>query len=192
MQKNFYSAENPKDNKGGSSSSRQPFQKARNPCKAKHNLAIPETNSDSYSDSFEEDSSSSSSSQKISQDSLRSEIISRINSLSQDKLSSVLTFLDSLEPKHAPGRPKPVIHKGKRPYSGKVNEHSNELEIKVISTWGHAHLAGITEIELFTSNHELIKITQNMIQIRNSGTGALSNPAKMIDGEKRTDDDKHM
>lgn len=189
MHKYSSKLEGQKDSKTGSSSSRPFNEKSLKPCKAKHNIMTEKvhSNSDSYSDSFEEASNSSS-----SDSSLRNEILSRISLLPPEKLPSVLSFLESLEPKHAPGRPKPVIHKGKRPYSGKVNEHSHEIEIKVLSTWGHAHLAGLTEVEFFNSNHDLIKVLQNMIHIKNSGTGALSNPGKMIDGEKRTDDDRHM
>ena len=185
------SISDPQKDSKSASTSRQPYQKSLYPLKAKHNI-IPEkphSNSESYSDSFEELSNPCSDEEKSN---LRAEIISRINTLSPNKLSSVLTFLDNLEPKQAPGRPKPVIHKSKRPYSGKVNDHSHDLEIKVLSTWGHAHLAGLTEIEVFSAGQELIKLTQAMITVRNSGVGALSNPGKIIDGEKRTDDEKHM
>jgi protein JBTS26 len=185
MQKNSNISDTAKESKAGSSSSRQPYQKARNPFKAKHDIIVSEENSDDYSDSFEEPSIET-------EDPIRSDIISRINALPLEKLSSVLSFLDTIDPKPIPGRPKPVIHKGKRPYSGKTNSHVYEIEIKVISTWGHAHLAGVTEIEVFSSSQDIIKLTQNMIHVKNSGPGALSNPGRMIDGEKRTDDDKHM
>ena len=162
---------------------------SRNPLKASHKIIPERAESDSYSDSFEEESSSSDVSPTGT---LRADLTNRINLMSHEKLSQVLNFIESLEPKPAPGRPKPVIHKGKRPYSGKINEHTCEIEIRVFSTWGHAHLAGLTELEFFASSQEQIKVAAGQIQIRNAGPGALANPGKMVNGEKHTDDDKNM
>ena len=162
---------------------------SRNPLKAYQNVIHEKPRSDSYSDSFEEESSSS---EVSPTGTLRADLTSKINLMSLEKLTQVLSFIDSLEPKPAPGRPKPVIHKGKRPYSGKVNEHMCEVEIRVFSTWGHAHLAGVTELEFFASSQEVIKVAAGQIQIRNAGPGALANPGKMVNGEKHTDDEKNM
>ena len=164
---------------------------SRNPLKASHRIIPekPDSASNSYSDSFEEESSSSDVSPTAT---LRTDIINRLSSMPHEKLLSVLNFIESLEPKPAPGRPKPVIHKGKRPYSGKVNEHTCEIELRVLSTWGHAHLAGLTEIEFFSSSQDQIKIPPGQIHIKNAGVGALSNPNKMVNGEKHTDDEKNM
>lgn len=170
--------------------SRQGGNQGRNILKAKHDLIVqekPDSNSDAYSDSFEAESSHS----EAEVETLRSDLINKVHQMNLEKLKSVASFIESLEPRQAPGRPKPVIHKGKRPYSGKINEHTCEIEIKVLSTWGHAHLAGLTELEFFNSNQELIKITQSSIHIKNAG-GPLTNTSKMIDGEKHTEDDKHM
>ena len=192
MSKPISSNPDPQKDSKSSSSSRQPYQKSLYPLKAKNNIIpdkAPHSNSDSYSDSFEDVSTPDSDPESSS---LRSEILSRISTLSPTKLPSVLSFLESLDPKQVRGRPKPVIHKGKRPYSGKVPEHSHELEIRVLSTWGHAHLAGLTEIEVFSAGQEAIRLSPPMIHVRNAGVGALSNPGKLIDGEKRTDEEKHM
>lgn len=164
---------------------------SRNPLKGNHKI-IPEkaeSDSNSYSDSFEEESSSS---EVSPTETLRNDIINRVTSMSHNKLLSILNFIESLEPKPAPGRPKPVIHKGKRPYSGKINEHTCEIELRVLSTWGHAHLAGLTEIEFFSSSQDQIKIPAGQIHIKNAGIGALSNPNKLVNGEKHTDDEKNM
>ena len=92
-------------------------------------------------------------------------------------------------------KPKPVIHKHKRPYSSKsseVKKDTNELVLKVISTWGHAYLVGLTELELFDSDYSRITVPSNSVQIRNSGPGVFSRVERMLDGVKQTEDESHM
>ncbi|CAG9311860.1 unnamed protein product [Blepharisma stoltei] len=181
-----------------------------------------EQNSDpEYSDSFEEDEDEIEEIKPLPikippKADLKQSIIQKISQLDEAKLEKLSRFLDSLqeEPQFeeeenpfealkpsekqqsfTSPKPKPVIHKHKRPYSSKGNEEKKEfteIELRVLTTWGHAHLIGLTEIEAFNENSENIRLNPSNIQIKNTGHGVLSNPSKLVDGEKYTEDEKHM
>lgn len=139
----------------------------------------------------------------------------KISQLDEGQLEKLSRFLDTIQTEEIPfeiptdkavekpfdkqsftsPKPKPVIHKHKRPYSSKGNEEKKEffeIELRVLTTWGHAHLVGLTEIEVFNENSEQIKLIPSNLQIKNTGHGVLSNPSKLIDGEKYTEEEKHM
>lgn len=67
-----------------------------------------------------------------------------------------------------------------------------ELVLRILSTWGSPHLAGLTEVEVFNLEGEKIQVSPGTIQVKNQGIGALSNVMKLVNGIARTVDEKHM
>lgn len=123
--------------------------------------------------------------------------IRNLDSLQQQRLTEMLAG------KPPVSKPKPVLHKHKRPYSGSERKsHSqqpqslqptqHELVLRVISTWGHGYQAGLTEIELLSLTGLKITVPPAMIRARNEEGSSLANPSKMVDGVARTEDEKHM
>jgi len=86
------------------------------------------------------------------------------------------------------------MHKHKRPYSGRRTgekdrdssasrtPQQNELVLKCMSTWGHASVLGITEIEVYDSQGKKIELLRGMLTLRNIGTGGSADVGRLIDG----------
>jgi len=126
--------------------------------------------------------------------------IRNLDGLQQQRLTEMLAG------KRQVSKPKPVLHKHKRPYSGSERKSQSqqpqsyqpsqpaqhELVLRVLSTWGHAYQAGLTEIELLSLTGLKIPIPPALIRARNEEGSSLANPSKMVDGVARTEDEKHM
>lgn len=88
---------------------------------------------------------------------------------------------------------KAVMHKHRRPFSrDEKSRDYQEIVIRVISTWGHEYLVGLSKLEIFDQNMNLIPLLPSMIYIRNPGNGIIANPVKLISGDKFTDDSNQM
>lgn len=64
--------------------------------------------------------------------------------------------------------------------------------MKCWSTWGHASVLGITEIEVYNQNGNKIPLMPGMIGLKNIGSGGSANVSRLIDGVSNTTDNKHM
>lgn len=73
-----------------------------------------------------------------------------------------------------------------------IPEEKNLLKIRVISTWGSIHHAGLTEIQLFSSNGEKIPLSFNDIQIKNTSFPNLKQLKNIINGVYLTIDEENM
>lgn len=61
-----------------------------------------------------------------------------------------------------------------------------------MSTHGHPHVCGLTEIELFDKAAQKIQIAPACILIRNQGKGPKISADKLINGHKLTTNERHM
>mmetsp|Transcript_34417 Transcript_34417/g.60330 ORF Transcript_34417/g.60330 Transcript_34417/m.60330 type:complete len:1207 (+) Transcript_34417:737-4357(+) len=161
-----------------------------------------------YSDSFEDDEDEDEEVDEFEREDPMSALVERVKKLSFHQQIELAKFLDELEAKakeEAPTftspKPKPVIHRHKRPFSAskpdderkdKPRRDMTELVLRILSTWGSPHLAGLTEVEVYNLDGEKIHIGTGTIQVKNQGIGALSNVAKLVDGVAKTTEEKHM
>lgn len=90
-----------------------------------------------------------------------------------DKVWDYIQLLKSgkRSPSHSPVKfvPKPVIHKHKRPFSGKeTGSPARGLLIKLLSNWGDRFSIGLTEIQFFSKSSEKIHINASDVTVKNS------------------------
>jgi hypothetical protein len=95
--------------------------------------------------------------------------------------------LSIFEPKEPAQRPK-IIH---TPTKKKQHEGDHVFCFRILSTWGHDHTVGLTEIELFNQNGEQIHVPENKVIVK-GGLGGGANVMKLFDGKKKTTSDAHM
>ncbi len=65
-----------------------------------------------------------------------------------------------------------------------------ELVFRVLSTWGHPHMVGITEIELYDSAGN--RILDVPCHVRNTGLASMQPIARLGNGQVFTNDERHM
>lgn len=99
--------------------------------------------------------------------------ILELSSRAVDKVWDYIQLLKRGEqtPSHSPVKfvPKPVIHKHKRPFSGKeIGSPARGLLIRLLSNWGDPSYMGLTEIQLFSKSSEKININPSDVAVRNS------------------------
>lgn len=65
--------------------------------------------------------------------------------------------------------------------------------LRIVSTWGHAHVAGLTEVELFSKKDGTkIPVPPAAVQILHAATGPKASTSKLVNNQKQTQDDKDM
>lgn len=58
-----------------------------------------------------------------------------------------------------------------------------KLILRIVSTWGHAHVAGLTELELFRkSDGHKIAVPPAAVQILHAATGPKASTHKLVNG----------
>ncbi len=63
-----------------------------------------------------------------------------------------------------------------------------KIMLLVISTWGHAHVAGLTEVEVFSRDGCKVPVPPAAVQIFNAGTGPKASMNRLVNGMKQTQD----
>jgi len=134
-------------------------------------------------------------------------LLSRLQKLNEKQIDKLIAFLDLLEsdspsftiPLPVPEEKKvvakkdtiPVIEnkvmqkvKEKNPY-----EQKTELVFRILSTWGHPHVVGLTELELYDVQGKRIIAP---LQARNLGTGLTQPILRLTNGRIYVNDEKAM
>jgi len=65
----------------------------------------------------------------------------------------------------------------------------NELVIRIISTWGHLHVVGLTEVELFDNEGKRMDVG---LTVRHTGSGPIQTANVLTNGQIYTNDEKQM
>jgi len=86
----------------------------------------------------------------------------------------------------------PKVVASPAPVEGTKIRSRNELIIKVLSTFGHPHVCGLTEIELFDNNGEKIPLVPSCLMVRNLGKGPKVSLDRLINMTKATNDARNM
>ena len=73
-----------------------------------------------------------------------------------------------------------------------IPSYKNQLKIRIISTWGCAHSAGLTEIQLFGSNYEKIPVSALDLSVKNGLFNATKGLKAIVNGEYQTVEDENM
>ena len=121
-----------------------------------------------------------------------------LQNLDNDKIEKISKALDLLEenkqtPEIIKTLPKempvvtPLQDKGK-PKKMQLPK-KQELVIRIISTWGNPHVAGLTEIEIFDKDGTRVSTT---FKARNLGNGPSQPTSKLTNGKIYTDEEKFM
>jgi hypothetical protein len=123
----------------------------------------------------------------------KTNIIRKIENLSDNQRNQLLLLLEMMEKgqpmekidmgflskeKSATMQPKKEIKPDSPKRIMKIPKR-NELRIRVLSTWGHIQVAGLTEIELFATSGAKITLVPANIKIMNNG-GKHSDVSKLI------------
>jgi hypothetical protein len=74
----------------------------------------------------------------------------------------------------------------------KIYYEDYSLEIKVLSTWGKNSVAGLTELQLFDCEGNLIQIKPSLIYLRNCGSVAHKKVGNLTSGVFHTNDENDM
>lgn len=73
-----------------------------------------------------------------------------------------------------------------------IPSYKNQLKIRIISTWGCAHSAGLTEIQLYGSNYEKIPVSALDLSVKNGLFNATKGLKAIVNGEYQTVEDENM
>jgi len=70
--------------------------------------------------------------------------------------------------------------------------NKNQLRFRIISTWGNIHNAGLTEIQLYSSNYEKILLSPLDISLKNGSISSSKSLKSLINGEYQTIEEENM
>lgn len=73
-----------------------------------------------------------------------------------------------------------------------IPPYKNQLKLRIISTWGCAHSAGLTEIQLFGSNYEKIPVSALDLSVKNGSLNASKGLKAIVNGEYQTVEEENM
>ena len=73
-----------------------------------------------------------------------------------------------------------------------IDKNLNLIKLRVISTWGNVHNAGLTEIQLFSINSQKIELKPCDISIKNTSFQNAKAIKNMINGVYKTIDEENM
>ena len=76
--------------------------------------------------------------------------------------------------------------------SGFAHPTNYQIVLRVLSTWGHAHMAGLTEIQIYDSDGSQVLIPSAGINVVNRGIGPFYSLSKLMNSNIYTTDDKQM
>ena len=74
----------------------------------------------------------------------------------------------------------------------KIYYEDYSLEIKVLSTWGKNSVAGLTELQMFDCEGNLIQIKPSLIYLRNCGSAAHKKVGNLVNGKFHTNKEDDM
>eukprot|EP01022_Parablepharisma_sp_SALTPOND_P020436 TRINITY_DN372_c0_g1_i1.p1 TRINITY_DN372_c0_g1~~TRINITY_DN372_c0_g1_i1.p1 ORF type:complete len:1264 (-),score=175.40 TRINITY_DN372_c0_g1_i1:6620-10411(-) len=115
-------------------------------------------------------------------------IVAELQSAKEDK-GVAPNIMPVINP--APAVPTPLAAKEEKPVqpATKTYPKKNELVFRILSTWGHPHVAGLTEIELYDTQGKKIVAP---LSARNLGPGPTQPTMKLTNGKIYVNDEKYM
>ncbi len=69
---------------------------------------------------------------------------------------------------------------------------TNQLQFRIISTWGSVSQAGLTELQIFNEDGEKIELKPSEFHLRNCGLSSIKNINKITDSVIYTTEEEHM
>ena len=134
----------------------------------------------------------------------KTDIIKKIEKLNDTQRKQLMYLLDQMERGETIDQidmkflsPKPAMAKSKHSPGELASKlipertNKNELRIRVLSTWGHIQVGGLTEIELFDIKSDKIKLVPADIVIKNANK-ILWDTSKLINNIYLTNDERDM
>eukprot|EP00826_Nyctotherus_ovalis_P057794 TRINITY_DN7910_c0_g9_i2.p1 TRINITY_DN7910_c0_g9~~TRINITY_DN7910_c0_g9_i2.p1 ORF type:complete len:645 (+),score=196.05 TRINITY_DN7910_c0_g9_i2:576-2510(+) len=124
-------------------------------------------------------------------------LLDKIKKLDKTKINKLLDILDciesNVESNITQSVPHPVAERSSAPVfkktPQKVAAKRNELVFRVLSTWSHPHVVGLTEIELYDNKGNKM-VTP--VMARNLGSGPTQPITKLVNAQIYTNDEKLM
>eukprot|EP00826_Nyctotherus_ovalis_P045761 TRINITY_DN5095_c0_g1_i2.p1 TRINITY_DN5095_c0_g1~~TRINITY_DN5095_c0_g1_i2.p1 ORF type:complete len:385 (-),score=70.28 TRINITY_DN5095_c0_g1_i2:53-1207(-) len=125
-------------------------------------------------------------------------LVDRLMKLDKTRIEKMMELLNDIETSN------PSSHQSKPTaqilHTAPLSKHSklssvaqktkrNELVIRVLSTWGHPHVAGLTEVELYDNEGKKIEAT---LTVRHLGSGPTQPVERLVNGKMYTNDEKLM
>ena len=122
-----------------------------------------------------------------------SALLDKIKGFNKSKINKLLKILDSIENNVEPNIPRSVPQLNKatplKKEPQKLKTKKNELVFRIVSTWSHPHVVGLTEIELYDNKGNKM-VTP--IMARNLGSGPSQPITKLVNGKIYINDEKLM
>lgn len=68
----------------------------------------------------------------------------------------------------------------------KLDKDENQLILRVVSTWGHIHTAGLTEVHLFGDDGKKIDYDPQQMFVKGTNFGAQNTLSRLCNGQSNT------